>query len=89
MFLVFGEQIRSLSSKQSKLKILTNYTQKLHFYVVSRHKQPPDDQTIQCQHQVSKKILKAMIDKVFMRPSLGGLKDIINGGRIFQQERQL
>ena len=32
----------------------TNHTQNLHFYAVCWHKQPPDDQTIQFWHQVSK-----------------------------------
>ena len=31
----------------------TNYTQTLHFYAVSGHKQPPEDQTIKCWHQGS------------------------------------
>ena len=31
----------------------TDYTQKLHLYPVSWHKQPPDDQTVKFWHQVS------------------------------------
>ena len=36
----------------------TDYTQILHFYAVSEHKQSPDNQTIQFLHQVSKKFWK-------------------------------
>ena len=68
----------------------TNYTQKLHFYAISRHKQPPDNQTIKFWHQVSKKFYD-MITTVFLGPSWGGGSEFfINGGSFFfQRERVL
>ena len=65
IFSVVGEQIRSLSSKLSKLNFETNYTQKLHFYAVSGHKQPPDDQTLQFLHKVSKQFWKLWLTRFF------------------------
>ena len=47
MFSVVGEQIRSLSSKQSKLNFWNQLHPKIAFYAIFWHKQPPDDQTIQ------------------------------------------
>ena len=43
----------------------TDYTQKLHFYAVSGHKQPSDDQTIQFGHQVSKQFWKLWSTRFF------------------------
>ncbi len=89
IFSVFGEQVRNLSSKQSKLNFETNYTQKLHFYAVSGHKQPPDDQTIQFWHQVSKQFWKLWSTRFFWDQAYGGSEFFINGGRFFQRERVL
>ena len=58
MFSVFGEHIKRLISKQSKLNFRNRLHQQLHLYAVCLHKQPPDDQTIQLGHQVSKQFWK-------------------------------
>ena len=67
----------------------TNYTQKLHFYAVSGHKPPPDDQTIQFWHQVSKQFWKLWSHGFLGTKFRGGLEFCINGRRFFQRERLL
>ena len=62
---VVGEQIRSLSSKQSKLNFKTQLHSKIAFYAVSGHKQPPVDQTIQFWHQMSKQFWKLWLTGFF------------------------
>ena len=47
MFSVYGEQIKSLGSKQSKFNFLKRLHQNIEFMPFGWHKQPPDDQTTQ------------------------------------------
>ena len=54
----------------------TNYTQKLHFYAVCGHKQPPDDQTIKLCPSNSESYDR----RRFLGPSLGESEFYITGG---------
>ena len=86
---VVDEQIRSLSSKQSKL----NFWNQLHpkiallcrFWTQTATWRP--NHTILTSSVIA--ILKAMINTVFLRPNLGGVRIFINGGNFLQRERVL
>ena len=70
----FAEQIRSLSSKQSKL----NFWNKLHPKIAFSCRFWTQTATWQPNHTILtssvEAILKAMIDTVFLGPSLGGVR---------------
>ena len=74
MFSVVGEQIRSLSSKQSKFK----FWNRLHWKTAFLCRFLTQTVTWQPNHTILtssvKAILKAMIDTVFLGPSLGGVR---------------
>ena len=89
MFSVYGEQIRSLCSKPSKL----NFWNQLHPQIVllcclstKTATWPPNH--IICTKSVEA-ILKAMTDTVSLGSSLEGSEFILYSGRFFQQERVL
>ena len=74
MFSIVGEQIRSLSSKQSKL----NFWNQLHPKIAFVCRFWTQTATWQPNHTILtssvKAILNAMIDTVFWGPSLGGIR---------------
>ena len=85
-----GEQIRSLSRKQSKL----NFWNQLHPKIAFLCRFWTQKATWRPNHTILtssvKAILKAMIDTFFWGPSLGGGSELcIKGGRFFQRERVL
>ena len=86
---VVGEQIRSLSSIQSKL----NFWNQLHPKIAFLCRFLTQTATWRPNHTILtssvKAILKAMIDTVFLGPSLGGSEFVNNYGRFFQRERVL
>ena len=73
MFWVFHDKIKSLSSKQPKLNFWNRIHQKkLHFYAICWHKQPPNDQTTQFWHQVSKEFWETWPTRFFGTKFSGG-----------------
>ena len=90
MFSVSGEQIRSLSSKQSKL----NFWNRLHQKIAFLRRLLTQTATWRPNHIIFsssvKAILKAMTDTDFLGPSLGVVRIFLfTVGGFFQQERVL
>ena len=91
MLSVFGEQIQSLCSKQSKLNFWNWQYLQLHFYAVSWHKEPHDDQTIQFGHEVSMHFGKLWLTQSFWHQVQGGsdfFYFFYYGCRFYQQEKE-
>ena len=74
MFLVFGEQIKSSCSEQSKLSFWNRLHTKVNFDAISWHKQPPDKQTFKVLPSSVNAIWKTMINTVLLAPSLGEVR---------------
>ena len=87
MFSAFGEKIKSLISKQSKLIFWNKLHPKLHFYAVCWHKQLPDDQTVQFWHQVSQQFWKLWLTRFFGTKLRGGQNFLFTMGG-FSNERE-
>ena len=84
---LFGKQIKSLSIYQSKLNFWNRLDPKIAFLYHCWHKQPPDDQTIQFWHQVSKQFWKIWQTRFFWRKFKGG-QNFLFTVRGFYNERE-
>ena len=65
MLTVFGEQIMGVSSWKTKLYFWNRLTQKIVFFVVSWHKQPPSDIIVKFWPQVSQQFWKLWLTHFF------------------------
>ena len=89
MFQFFVEKIRAQAGNSKSWTFETDYTPKLHFYVVWQHKRPPHNQTTQFWDQVWKHFKKLSPTQFFWDRVWGGKNFYLQLGVFLTRESAL